>query len=600
MLALLLALAAHASPFAAPNLHDPVLDVALAASHRSGVALPSDATKALDAWLKLYFAGKISILSKENIASKSLAMKFDLVPKSGLGNPTWEGDLHAILEAVAKQDDAEAATALLEVAAVGLTASKLDADAAPHHVRAAGEKWAARLTSAAAKEELAKAARGESKGDKAAVAGLQIAGVRCLARLGDKAMRATIEQQLNDGDELVRVNAAEALQTLGDEAAAMALIGSLERETSDAVLIAVSRCLRSLYSPYVPTPATAKSDETKTDDASAGVAKAAPAKKATGAPPESTRLAARAAIGAIGRSTWRGDMALLQLLDDWRSLEAIPALIGVLERFRDNPQDVQSGKLSQLLLYRAHELLSAMTGAVIPAQAPEKWRELWEREKDKIDLNQKHEPKGPPTTVASGFCGIPVQGSRVLFILDLSGSMDFPMPDGQTKRIDFARRELERAMTSISPDAHFNLVTFNGNPKAKMWSKEMVPATERNRARFLKHVEGLRANGGTNLWSGFEQGLKVRSLVYGDRYETNVDEVFILSDGAPSVGDIIDPIEILRLVHETNRFANMRINTIFITSTNPQEAQPMPWMTISPAELMRRLANENGGKFIGL
>ena len=596
MLALLLALTAHASPFAAPSLPDLVTIHAHGTGARAPATLPGDPIKALSAWLKLYFAGKIPFLSKENIASKSLAMKFDVVPKSGLGNPTWEGDLHAILEAVAKQDDAEAAEALLEVAAVGLTANKLDADASPHHVRAAGEKWAARLTSSAAKEALAKAARGEIKGDKATIAGLQIAGVRCLGQLGDKALRGTIEQQLADADELVRVNAAEALQVLGDEASVLSLIATLERDTSDAVLIAVTRCLRSLYSQYVPTPAAPK----KEDDGKGAEAPKEQPKSKVAAPPESTRLAAKAAIGALGRTTWRGDIALLQLLDDWRSLEAIPALIGVLERFRDNPQDVQSGKLSLLLLYRAHELLVAMTGAVIPADAPDKWRELWERDKDKIDLNQKHEPKGPATTVASGFCGIPVQGSRVLFILDLSGSMDFPMPDKQSTRLDFAQRELTRAMSSIAPNAQFNLVTFNGNPKAKIWSKDMVPATERNRERFLKYVEGLRADGGTNLWSGFEQGLKVRSLVYGDRYETNVDEVFILSDGAPSVGDIVDPIEILRLVRETNRFANMRINTIFITSTNPAEQQPMPWMTISPAELMRRLATENGGKFVGL
>lgn len=598
MLALSLFLSVSVASLIASCPHDP-----RPASTATSVALANDATinsdpiKALNAWLKLYFAGKINYLSKDNILRNSLALKYGVAPKSGLGNPTWEGDLRAILEAVAAQDDADAAEALLEVAAAGLTANKLDLDASPARVRAEGEKWANKLTSNAAKETLAKAARGESKGDKATVAALQIAGVRCLAQLKDSAFRATIETQLADDDELVRINAAEALQTLGDEAAVMALIGTLERETSDAVLIAASRTLRDLYAKYMSRSPAESTEKGEGDDKPTAGATAKPSGPP---PPESTRLAARAAIAALGRSTWRGDMALLQILDDWRSLEAVPALVAVLERFRDNPQDLQSGKLSMLLMYRAHELLAAMTGAVIPADAPDKWREFWEREKDKIDITHKHANKAPATTVASGFFGIPVQGSRVLFILDLSGSMDFLMPDGQSKRLNFAQAELERAMSSISPNAQFNLVTFNGNPKAKLWNKDMVQATDRNRAKFIKYVEGLRADGGTNLWSGFELGLKIRSLVYGDRYETNVDEVFILSDGAPSVGEVIDPIEILRLVRETNRFANMRINTIFISSTNPAEQQPMPWMTISPAELMRRLAKENGGKFVGL
>ncbi len=551
-----------------------------------------EALKALSAWLKLYRAGKIPYQSQENIARHSIALKFGLLPKSGLGVPTWKGDLETILEAVAGLDDAAAGRALVEVAAIGLVASKLPASAAPHEVRASAERWTAKLTSAAAKAEIAKIADGEGKGDKEEIAALRIAALRCLGQLGDPSFRAVIERQLGSADEFVRLHAADALLLLRDEAAAEALIAALQRENSDAVTTAIVRALRSLYARHLPRAAhpVADADAPKDDAPRANPAAA----------PESTRLATRAAVAALGRSTWRADMALLQLLDEWRAPEAVPALIGILERFRAEPEAVQSGKLSLLLLHRAHELLVSMTGAVFPADKPEQWRELWETQKDKLDVAQKHAPKAAPTTVASGFCGIPVQGSRVLFILDLSGSMEFPMPDKKSTRLDFAQRELRRAMESISPNAQFNLVTFNGDEKAAQWSKNMVPATDRNRERFVKHVDGLRARGGTNLWSGFEAGLKMRSLVYGDRYETNVDEVFILSDGAPSVGDVIDPIEILRLVRETNRFANMRINTIFITSTNPQEQQPMPWMTITPKELMRRLAEENGGKFIGL
>lgn len=570
-------------------MHAPVLAVLSALVLATGLHAPAgDPLKAMTAWLKLYATGKIAYDSNQNIAKHSIAAKFELTGKSGLSIPTWENDWKTILEAVAKLDHAEAATALVEAAAIGIAPHKLPASAAPQKVRAAAEQSAGKLTTAAAKEALARAARGEGSGDKSEKVAQQVAGVRCLAATGDKSLRPNIEAQLRADDELVRMSAADALDMLGDRAAMDALAGALAAETSDAAIIAICRCMRRLFADFVSKPSAAADAQAENK---LGVKHALPAE---------LEVAVKALIGAVGRTSWRGDMAIVQLLDDWRTPDAVPALISVLEQYQSKPAEVASGKLSPLLLYRTHELLIAMTGAVFPADQPEKWREFYDKEKASLDVVDKHAPKAAPSTSAGGFCGIPVQGNRVLFILDLSGSMAFKMPDGSSTRLDYAQRQLEQAMKSISENSSFNMVTFNGNPKAKQWSKEMVPATEKNREKFLKFVYGLRGDGGTNLWSGFEQGLKVRSLVHGDHYESNVDEVFILSDGAPSVGDIIDPIEILRLVREANRWAGMRINTIFITSTDPKEAMPMPHMTISPTELMRRLAVENGGKFIGI
>jgi hypothetical protein len=108
----------------------------------------------------------------------------------------------------------------------------------------------------------------------------------------------------------------------------------------------------------------------------------------------------------------------------------------------------------------------------------------------------------------------------------------------------------------------------------------------------------MRADGGTNVWAGMETALKIKSLVYGSRYDTNVDELFIVSDGAPTVGEVQDPLEILRLVEESNRWAGVRINAIFISSATPPEGrQAQPDLSIPPAELMRRMAAQNGGKF---
>ena len=51
-------------------------------------------------------------------------------------------------------------------------------------------------------------------------------------------------------------------------------------------------------------------------------------------------------------------------------------------------------------------------------------------------------------------------------------------------------------------------------------------------------------------------------------------------------------------MEEANKFAKMRINTIFISSATPPEHQRnQPKMEITPQELMKRMAEQNGGKF---
>ena len=555
--------------------------------------------KALDAWLKLYRAGKLDFRSREDIGKDSLAMKFGLAPKNGLGTPTWAGDLEVILEAVAKLDTPEAAHALLEVAAIGFDQGKAPLSMAPLEVRAAGERWLVKLQASPARAELAKAACGELKVEKSRASATRLAGVRALGQLQDTTFRPVLERLLADADELVRAQAVESLGRFGDDTAAKALVALLERptETGDPVLAALAETLRTLYgklaAPAAGASAKAGSPDPKPEDA------------ATPPLPDSVRAAVRASAAALGRASWRADMALVRLLDEFRSPESIPALIGVLERFAAHPDEVKAGKQSGLLQSQAHEALVSMTGAVIPADQPEKWRAFWDSEKSKVAVQPKREKKAAGGTSAATFCGIPVLGTRVVFVLDLSGSMRWPMEEQgtdakrkQAMRLDFAKRELHNAIDALASNATFNLVTFNGNPKPEVWSKDLVPANERNRDRFRKYVDDLRADGGTNLWSGLDEALKIRSQVQGQRYGANIDELFVLSDGAPNLGDVIDPVEILRVVQETNRLARVRINTIFISSATPAEfRQAEDKASMTPQNLMRKLAEQNGGQF---
>ena len=201
-----------------------------------------------------------------------------------------------------------------------------------------------------------KAARGELKMDKARVKAVQAAAASCLGATRNAAYRTVIEPLLGSSEIVVRIHAAEALGALGDETAALALIAAIEHEDSDLVLPAIVQSLRNLYAKHRPMSgnpappkdapadgepksgdAPAKEPEAKPAEAPAKEGAAKPAEPEPSALPESARLAVRAAIKSLGRTNWRGDMVLLKLLEDFRSLDAVPALIGQLERFRDHP-----------------------------------------------------------------------------------------------------------------------------------------------------------------------------------------------------------------------------------------------------------------------
>lgn len=572
--------------------------------------------KALEAWLRTWRTGKIDMHKPGILAKDSVAARMGVLPKGFTGELTYERELDLLCEQAAQLDSAEAVELVLEVAAAGLDGASYALDMDPFKVRITGERWITKFTGAAAKERLQKVARGEVKFDKGKAAAMRAAALRAFGLRKDALGRQDAERQLGAGEVQVRLAAAEALGMLADEESVKPLTFALEQETNDLVVEAVLGAFRRIYGKFLTAQKEAADKKPPAAGDPAAADKAAadkPAPKPVELP-ESSRLVVQAAVKALGRSSWRGDLALVTFLDDFRLPGTVPALIDILQRFKDHPEEVAAGKLSTLLLHRVHEVLVGYTGAVFPADAPEKWRELWEKEKTNLQIVQKT-AKGSlkdGDTVAAGLFGIPVEGTRILFILDLSGSMDFPMRHGGTvarggraepkdkekdapTRLSVAKKEMTRVIQQLDERGAFNIITYNGNPKCEVWCKEMQPSTPKNKERAIKFVDGMRALGGTNMWSGLEEGLKMKTLVYGERYDVNVDEMFVVSDGAPNLGEVTDAVEILRIVTEQNRFSRLRINTIYIDSPNEQNPRGQ---SISPNELMKRMAAQNGGRFV--
>jgi hypothetical protein len=243
--------------------------------------------------------------------------------------------------------------------------------------------------------------------------------------------------------------------------------------------------------------------------------------------------------------------------------------------------------------------------------------------------------------------GMEIWSDRVVFVLDVTGSMEDPAPsyaihsgvqtgpsrfpreaagpvrtdkerehlgklvrlwDKNRKRkvrtkMDAEKKELISALAQLPPRTRFSLVFYAGTPRP--WKRELVPATFKNRIDAVEAVENVSPYGGTNIYdallaafdirSGDERKKKRKPLSGPRRTIANlagpVDEVFLLTDGRPNAGRVKDPARIREEIRKLNRVRCIRINTI---------AVGIHGMGVSPVnvDFMLKLALENRGRFV--
>lgn len=534
--------------------------------------------RSLDAWLAQYLAGKLD-LSKPRITKSSPGVAGGIVPEERAARIGHLEELDAICRAVAEQPPVDAMERLLNVAAVGFEGvGKDDVEMRPQLVRHKGEEWIDRIDAPDAVKVLEEAAANKRASKGPAVA-RRAAALRALGRRKDEVFRPFLELGLRADEAGVRLAAAEACGTAELKTTLPALVEALSPEQDELVLTAGLDAMLAIVTRH---------RENSGEDA--------------------LRRSADVAVLALGRASWRSDLAAVELLARVRSAQSVPALIEVLARFEDGGVDrgrdeLRSGRLQE----RTWEVLVSLTEARFPKDRAEPWRTWWAGVKDGFTVAPVRDQAGAGAedekrTTTGDFFGIPIRGSRVLFVIDTSGSMaegwrgDTKTSSGARstdQKIEVARRELLKAVDKLTADCTFNLVWFGNG--AKVWQKDMVPADEKYKKKFEQVAEDLRADGGTNLWQGLRDGLKLESLVYGARYGASYDQLFVLSDGLPTAGDVRDPKEILLLVKETNRYSRLRIDTVYIAGDPEMEKRHAEIVGMSGAEFMKQLAEQNGG-----
>lgn len=273
-----------------------------------------------------------------------------------------------------------------------------------------------------------------------------------------------------------------------------------------------------------------------------------------------------ALVAALEDANWSARLVALEGLERLRMKEAIAAIITRMPK--------EEGRM----LSEFANTLWRLTGQPY-AENPEGWANWWKENGDKFqilsdaDLDKvrsgEEEWKLRQTTrVETKFFGIRIISHHVIFIIDVSGSMDWGLANDyrgrhDAKRIEVARDELIKCVKGLDPAADFNIFTFSSG--TTRWTESgMVPANDKNRQNAVAFIEKLKAGGGTNLYGAIEDAFK----------DPDVDTIFIMSDGEPSLGDEIEPLVIRENVKAWNEHRRIVINTIAIAG----QFQILEWL----------------------
>ena len=271
----------------------------------------------------------------------------------------------------------------------------------------------------------------------------------------------------------------------------------------------------------------------------------------------------------LAHEAWQVRLAAVQALDALRPRAAIAPLIARLEtEEEDRVRDAIAAALFRL------------TGMNLYDDA-KIWARWWAEHEEGFEV-----PEAVPTLpeehaggTQAGFYGIPVKSDRIVFVIDQSGSMsaagmskrDEEDEDAPRNRLDVAVREVLGAVAKLKNRARVNVVLFHTT--IHPWKDTMQRLSGGNRKALERHLTSKKPTGGTNLYDGLELALRM----------PDVDTIFLLSDGAPGSGKYVATPDILRAVRRENQTRRIAIHCVSIGMDS---------------ELMKRLARENGGRYV--
>ena len=143
---------------------------------------------------------------------------------------------------------------------------------------------------------------------------------------------------------------------------------------------------------------------------------------------------------------------------------------------------------------------------------------------------------------------------NIVFVIDVSGSM-------QGQKLKDAKSAYVSIINTLTNKDYFTIHTFSGEGVESVWGPQK--ATSKNKSFATQFVKKLVANGSTNLYDAYIQGISkvngVQSNTIGNSKENKyVPIMLILTDGRATAG-VTSSIEISQAVQKMNTETHVKI-----------------------------------------
>lgn len=296
------------------------------------------------------------------------------------------------------------------------------------------------------------------------------------------------------------------------------------------------------------------------------------------------RMVAMESLASLGGKP--AESAIQRLIDDpdWRvRAQAVKAALSVRTKACISALIGRLPKEKGRLINDISSAVCKLAGIDIEPEGLKAW---WEKNREKVKIAQA-DVETPPRLRQTGveFVGVPVVSNRVIFVLDLSGSMRDKVKDEkgrQISRLEIAKRQMIETIQGFDEQDHFNIVLLGCDKfgrydrRQKTWRRGLTRATARNKREAIAFIRRQRAVGWTNIYDALAQAFE----------DPLVDTIYLLSDGGASRGIFVSTHDILEHIKRLNRFRNIVIHTIETKAT-----------TRDNQRLMRELASVTGGVY---
>ena len=232
------------------------------------------------------------------------------------------------------------------------------------------------------------------------------------------------------------------------------------------------------------------------------------------------------------------------------------------------------------------QYLTVATGQSL-GPATEPWQAWWTQHKGDIELPAELAgPQRPDVSSRAGgssasqgtvartpssyasYYGMSIHAKRIVFALDISGSMNGP-------RINTAKRELTTAINALPEDAGFGIVIFN--EVLNVWRPCMVEATAANKQNAAWFIANLIPSGNTATYDALEAAFRF-----------DAEAIYLVTDGEPTDGRIVAPPAIVAAVQQINHNRRVSIYVIGIAPRPPGGRFDM---------FLKTLAEQNLGQY---